>query len=335
MRIRRRSLIVGTIVTIAASSAMKHSRGSPAAPTGSPGMPDKPPQQLAPTEQLMHATVMIECVDKASLRSSGTGFFFSLFNQPEKNQSVPVIVSNKHVVKGAVTGFITLTIATADGTPDFANHIRVTIPNFEAQWLLHPDSAVDLAVFPCAKVLKELTDAGHQIFWRSLDESLVPTEEELRTYMPVEDVLVIGYPDGISDITNNAPVFRRGITATSPYLNFLGKKEFLVDAAIFPGSSGSPVFLFNEGTWITREATVAGGYRIKLFGIVYAVAQHSVTGEIAVVPAPTNVREIAVSAIPNNLGVCIRSSRILEFEPIFVNNGFQLPDGYKMREVGQ
>lgn len=108
----------------------------------------------------------------------------------------------------------------------------------------------------------------------------------------------------------------------------------MIDAAIFPGSSGSPVFLFNEGAWITREGTVAGGYRIKLLGIVYAVAQHNVTGEITVVPAPTDLRQIAVSAIPNNLGVCIKAPRILEFEPVLVQSGImQLPEGYKMRAL--
>lgn len=197
-------------------------------------MPEAQSQPLAPTEQLMHATVMIECIDKDNAKSSGTGFFFALFNQPEKDVSVPVIVSNKHVARGAITGFLTLTLAKSDGTPDFGNHVRVSIPKFEQQWVQHPDAQVDLAIFPCANVLKELIDAGRKIFWRSLDQSLVPTSDELRSYMPVEDVLVIGYPDGISDITNNAPVFRRGITATSPYLDFFGEERVFDRRGNFP-----------------------------------------------------------------------------------------------------
>jgi hypothetical protein len=112
----------------------------------------------------------------------------------------------------------------------------------------------------------------------------------------------------------------------------MGKKEFLVDAAIFPGSSGSPVFLFNQGTWLLRDGTtVAGGYRVQLLGVIYAVALHATDGEIIIVPAPTQARAVAKSQIPNNLGLCIKASRILEFEPILIQKGVKAPDGYKIR----
>jgi hypothetical protein len=114
---------------------------------------------------------------------------------------------------------------------------------------------------------------------------------------------------------------------------FNNKREFLIDASIFPGSSGSPVLLFNQGTWARRSRDTVIGSRVKLLGIVWGVMLHTVRGEISIVPAPTQAREIAVSQIPNNLGVCISASRILEFEPIFVNNGFKAPDGYKMRAI--
>jgi hypothetical protein len=66
--------------------------------------------------------------------------------------------------------------------------------------------------------------------------------------------------------------------------------------------------------------------------VVHSVALHTTTGEIKIVPAPTDTREIAVSQIPNNLGLCLKASRILEFEPLFVQRGLvQVPEGYKMR----
>jgi len=51
----------------------------------------------------------------------------------------------------------------------------------------------------------------------------------------IEDIIMIGYPDGIWDSINNQPIIRRGITATQPKNNFNGKQEFLIDAACFPG----------------------------------------------------------------------------------------------------
>jgi hypothetical protein len=43
---------------------------------------------------------------------------------------------------------------------------------------------------------------------------------------------------------------------------------------------------------------------------------HTATGEIKIVTAPTAVGPIAITAIPNNIGVAIDSLRLLEFEPI-------------------
>jgi len=47
---------------------------------------------------------------------------------------------------------------------------------------------------------------------------------------------------------NNLPIVRKGITATTPYfLNYNGKREFLVDIAAFARfHSGSPIFVTRE-----------------------------------------------------------------------------------------
>jgi hypothetical protein len=141
----------------------------------------------------------------------------------------------------------------------------------------------------------------------------------------------VGYPIGVWDTKNNSPVFRRGVTATAPYLDFSGRREFLIDAAIFPGSSGSPVMLFNQGVWVPRSGSTSIGGRIRLLGVNYAVINYNSSGEIKIEQTPTDMRAVPVLPIPSNLGVCIKSSRILDFEPVLVENGFKPPDGYIMR----
>ena len=71
---------------------------------------------------------------------------------------------------------------------------------------------------------------------------------------------------------NKIPVIRQGITATPIWNNFKGDKVFLIDAGVFPGSSGSPVFIYNRGTYPTRDG-IAVGSRIKFVGILKETMQ--------------------------------------------------------------
>src|SRR5690606_32118899 len=119
-----------------------------------------------------------------------------------------------------------------------------------------------------------------------LDKSLIMSDEELDQLTALEDIIMIGYPNGIWDSVNNLPIMRRGITATHPKMDFNGKPEFMIDAACFPGSSGSPIILLNEGSYRTQDSIVMGS-RVKLLGVLYAGPVSTVTGNIQVVNIPT------------------------------------------------
>ena len=92
---------------------------------------------------------------------------------------------------------------------------------------------------------------------------------------------------------------------------------FLVDIACFPGSSGSPVLLLDLGSFYTKKGTFMGGSRVKLIGILYAGPQYTVEGEVQIVEVPVLQKPIVLSNIPNNLGLVIRSSKLVEFEDLF------------------
>ena len=68
------------------------------------------------------------------------------------------------------------------------------------------------------------------------------------------------------------PIVRKGITATSLQLDFNNEPKFLIDAAIYGGSSGSPVYIFNQGSYSPANGGLVAGTRLKLIGIVYAAA---------------------------------------------------------------
>lgn len=269
---------------------------------------------LSNSEQLMYSTVRIECTLTNDDISTGTGFIFAF--QEGSKYVVPVIVTNKHVVKGAKQGCFHFNRANEDGFPKKEEYLTIEFNQFEKQWIFHPDPKVDLCIILLAPIINRVDAAGEKIFIVPLSSALIPSEEKITKLTAIEEIIMIGYPNGIWDSVNNLPIFRKGITATHPSFDYNGKEEFLIDAACFPGSSGSPVLIFNTGGYQDKKGNIYVGPRTILLGVLYAGPQHTATGEIQIVEVPTKQQPVAFSRIPNNLGVVIKSKRILEFQPI-------------------
>lgn len=202
-------------------------------------------------DQLIHTTVRLETTNAHGVRGSGTGFILQICKT--EDGYIPVVVTNWHVVEGAKTMSFCMTIADDTGRPKFGAYESVTMDNPETMWSRHPDyPAVDLAVLPIAPVLEMFSNKGTKPYFRAFDPSSVADEAYLTDLVAVEDVIMIGYPQGLWDDHNNLPIVRRGITATPPAIRFKNKAEFVIDCACFPGSSGSPVILYNMGGHIAK-----------------------------------------------------------------------------------
>lgn len=256
------------------------------------------------SDQLTHSTIRIECKTNCGI-CSGTGFYFNFLLSEDKTCGVPCIVTNKHVVNDAIDGTLSFSCKINDITHNETIHIK----EFKQAWIFHPDPNIDLCIMPVMPILESLTKQGKQpiIVW--FDKTLIPTKEQIDNLTAIEDIIMIGYPDGIWDSINNKPIFRKGITATHPKYNFNGKKEFLIDAACFPGSSGSPVIIVNQGSYANGNG-IAIGNRLYFMGIMYAGPQHTAAGEIRFATPTTYTR------IPNNLGAVIKAEQLLVFDKI-------------------
>lgn len=272
---------------------------------------------LSTMEKLCFSTVRIETNNSAGNSCSGTGFFFNLTID---GKVVPLIVTNKHVVRGMSKGRFILTERGKDDIPMYKQHFPISIDDgFEKYWIMHPDPYIDICVMP----INPIIEMAHKQFNKSFffipfDNSLIPSKEQLGEIDIAEDIIMIGYPNGLWDSINNMPIVRRGIMATNITLDHNGKREFVIDAACFPGSSGSPVILFNKGGYTDKQGNLNwGSGRLMLLGVLYAGPQLTVTGEIKVVTIPnTQQKALSVSHIPNNLGYIIKADTILDFIPI-------------------
>ena len=264
-------------------------------------------------EQLTHSTVRIETHLNGGGISTGTGFYMKFLQKGESH--TPVIVTNKHVIANANIGKFHVTLATKEGLPDIDKHQQFQFDNFEHQFIKHPDPNVDLAAFLIGPLVNQAQKSGKELFYMSLRTDLIPKDDERETYSSMEDIVMIGYPNGIWDTKNNLPVIRRGITATHANVPWNGNSVFLTDIASFPGSSGSPVFLANIGGYVDNKGnTHMGTHRIRLLGVHYAGIMYTALGEIKIITAPTANIPVPVTQIPNNIGLAINSKEILGLE---------------------
>lgn len=237
------------------------------------------------TEQLINGTIRIEAFNKDSV-STGTGFFVQF--ELDSHISIPVIITNRHVIQGYP--HIRLYFKEAQNNqPKYGSHLVFTLTNDTLHVINHPNSEIDLVAIPTLGIQQIMKKKGVKYFAVSADENLIPNDSTLKKELKaIENIIMIGYPNGLWDVTNNLPIVRQGTTATMPYLNYNGKNEFLIDIATFNGSSGSPIFYYRD--LYTRENYVAAvDPKLYLLGILYAGPTVKTDGKIY----KTNPTEIA------------------------------------------
>jgi hypothetical protein len=271
--------------------------------------------RLTTAEQLMHATVRIECTSDNGAKSFGTGFFYRFLDDGKTH--VPAIVTNKHVVCEARQGVFWLTCKGVDNTPQVGTHHRLEIDSFSSLWIPHPDPEVDLAVLPVGAIMNAAGNNGFSYFYVTLDKNILPSKEAIDSFQGCDEILMVGYPNALWDSVNNLPIFRAGVTATHPKYSYEGRPLFLIDCACFPGSSGSPVFIYDRNGWRDRSQNLTFEERVLLLGVLYAGPAHIVHGEVQRIEIPELAEKaVSVLRIPNNLGFVIKAEKLNDFEAI-------------------
>ena len=222
------------------------------------------------------------------------------------------LVTNRHIVGESRTGFVTLTLV---GDDDSRNPHRFEVPpEVWSLWRPHPDEEVDVCVIPLLALLRtlELPDGVKALDYKWVDTDLAPNEETVLDVGLVEEVLFVGYPSGISDQSHNLPVARRGITATPATVDYEGHPVFLVDASVYPGSSGSPVFIYNTDGWTNGSGHLVAGGRVVFLGVLAAVLYREEDGTIEFGEVPAALRARLSTKQMIDLGVVFKARTVEE-----------------------
>jgi len=238
----------------------------------------------AMNQAFLNSTVLVSfnIDDKSS--SAGTGFFVSRETQPGKGNIF--LVTNKHVLpKEGNEKSVNIRVNTRRGDKFQVQQITIPIVGKDGKYLptviLHPQQGFDVAV---VHITEEVLKYGIEGTW--IPYSLFVTKEKLKAENITvgDEIFLLGYPNAIYDPRNVSPILRDGTISTVPTEGYffnenLRKKYdlpeqidgFLIDANVFPGSSGSLVILKQQPTTIgpQGETVVSGVKKIPyLLGII-------------------------------------------------------------------
>lgn len=263
--------------------------------------------EMPPSFQAVSTTVRLDGKVPGGT-TQGTGFFFDFAR--DENPMRLCIVTNRHVAENVTEMGVVFSMV--------HNGRRETRPftmdNFQDFVIYHPDPDVDL----CVIWLHRLIGAFPLLFNAEFDHAVInlaniPTEQDVEEMSAIESVVMVGYPIGLRDEVNNLPVARRGVTATPYVYDYAGKPDFMLDIACFHGSSGSPVYILDEGVYAGRNGLVIsqGAARFFFLGVVKENRfETSTTHYQGAVEFDVNVCD------PINVALCVKSRELLAFEPL-------------------
>ena len=277
----------------------------------------------------MYAVGRVEAL-RGAQTSYGTAFQFNIIPpMAPPNAVIPFFITNKHVVQNC-SRLRFLIHRESAGKPS-GNPIYLDCPADETWHYEHPSA--DLVAICVGGAMQHWREEhfGQNLFWAGFAKDAIVPESELSKLDIPSSVLLVGCPSGLWDELNGFPLFRRGSTASHPAVDYEGKSEFMIDAAVFSGSSGSPVWLYDVGLLAadkTKPNEFAPLNRQGLLGILYAGPRIDERGKVIKLPVPTSIGDEVSVATRMHLGNVIKGRELRfmaeELEKIISENSPQM-----------
>lgn len=219
-------------------------------------------------EKLLFSTVKLQIEKGDGIKKVATGFFISY--TIDENTGYLYLVTNKHVVKDIKHIKLIFNKRIDKNTVNLGEKLKCDFKNVGKVWYPHPDKNIDLVIFPFGEIITEMSQdptLNGSPFLIPISDKIALNEKTFKLIYSIEEIVFIGYPQGQYDRFNNLPILRRGYTATPIIFNYNEMPIFLIDGSVFPGSSGSPVFVCNYGGYYLNNDIMMGP-RTVLLGIL-------------------------------------------------------------------
>lgn len=208
-----------------------------------------------------HGITTLVVVQAKNQETRGTGFFYSEMGSPDEKspQWSPIeetwLVTNRHVLlpkideKETIPDKVVFHLRKLNGNTIDWLPIELEKSDLLKRAKFHTNPKVDVGI---VKILDLVTE-----ILKKEPKTQDPGKTSIMNFVPMsnaklpgknkidvdasDDVLIIGYPRGYYDKTTKYPIIKSGIIASRWGDLFQGNPCFLVDAKLFPGSSGSIV----------------------------------------------------------------------------------------------
>jgi hypothetical protein len=261
----------------------------------------------------------------------GTGFFYAFDIPDQEGRIIPCIITNKHVIDGAAEINVELQVMPVgieihpDGTAKGETRFLTKFVNLGNLVTRHPDPNVDLCAIAVAELVNLLESKGLALKSTYVGRQTHLPADQREFLRPIEPIVMVGYPNGLWDEHNNRAIVRQGQTASHPLLNWNGKRQFMIDAACFGGSSGSPVFLYEDGLIRTGKDSFTPGSRAVFLGALWGGPVLNAQGRIEAREVPTAMQPVPVTPHMLNLGFVVHASAVEDLRPIMMAKLSQTP----------
>ena len=226
-------------------------------------------------DQLHGISTIIYTVWSTKETSSASGFFYHKYETPVNKPSpsprwVRVeeqwLVTNRHVLindRNELANSITFhhRKITTGGVQWFP--IKISRTELHSRCKFHKSDEVDIAIINVLDLLNNNIPKSRQegegiMSWGAVSAEVFPGADKISVGVG-DEALVIGYPKGYYDEFSKFPIVKSGIIASKWGVPFNSQPYFLIDAKLFPGSSGSLVisrptnFIIEKGEMYLRS----------------------------------------------------------------------------------